>query len=158
MISQQFSRSLPMMLYGALDAIMPRFRLIFKEFGLTEQQWRVLRVLWEHDDITVGELANITLISAPSLVGVTDRLMAAELLVKRRSRPDRRMVYITATKKGRELEQDVMPRVEATYAQLQESLDSATWEGLLDALEQVASIKLSPAQLQKTVNKQNKGN
>jgi DNA-binding MarR family transcriptional regulator len=46
---EEFSRSLPMLLYRTLDAVMPRFRRIFNEFGLTEQQWRVLRVLWQHE-------------------------------------------------------------------------------------------------------------
>jgi DNA-binding MarR family transcriptional regulator len=49
MAIDQFTRSLPMMLYRTLDTVMPRFRSIFNEFGLTEQQWRVLRVLWETD-------------------------------------------------------------------------------------------------------------
>ena len=58
MTTQEFSRSLPMMLIRALDAVMPRFRDIFKEFGLTEQQWRVLRVLWEQDEIAFGDYLN----------------------------------------------------------------------------------------------------
>ena len=69
----EFNRSLPMMLYRALDTIMPRFRKVFHEFGLTETQWRVLRVLWEQERIPVRELSKTTLIPAPSLVGVIDR-------------------------------------------------------------------------------------
>ena len=86
----QFSHSLPMLLYAALDAVMPRFRLIFKEFGLTEQQWRILRVLWDIEEISHSELAAATLISAPSLVGVLDRLQSMELVVRRRSAGRRR--------------------------------------------------------------------
>ena len=44
MAMQDFSHSLPMMLYRALDAVMPRFRRIFTAAGLTEQQWRVLQL------------------------------------------------------------------------------------------------------------------
>ena len=60
MAIQDFSQSLPMMLYRALDEIMPKFRCIFNEFALTEQQWRILRVLWEHDKITLGRLSDKT--------------------------------------------------------------------------------------------------
>jgi len=70
MAIDQFTRSLPMMLYRTLDTVMPSFRKIFNDFGLTEQQWRVLRVLWEGDDITIRQLAEVTLIPAPSLVGI----------------------------------------------------------------------------------------
>ncbi len=58
---QEFSHSLPMMLYRTLDTVMPRFRQIFSEFGLTEQQWRVLRVLWQHEQIAFRELAGLPL-------------------------------------------------------------------------------------------------
>ena len=80
MATQSFSGSLPMMLYRALDVVMPRFRRIFNEFGLTEQQWRVLRVLWETEEIAFRELSDITLIPAPSLVGVIDRLAKQRLV------------------------------------------------------------------------------
>jgi DNA-binding MarR family transcriptional regulator len=66
MAMQGFSRSLPIILYRTLDAVMPRFRQIFNEFGLTGQQWRVLRVLWEQESITFSELSELTLIPAPT--------------------------------------------------------------------------------------------
>jgi DNA-binding MarR family transcriptional regulator len=90
MAIDQFSRSLPMMLYRTLDTVMPRFRRIFSDFGITEQQWRVLRVLWEHDAVTINRLAELTLIPAPSLVGVVDRLERNELVIRQRSQADRR--------------------------------------------------------------------
>ena len=55
-----------MMLYQALDVVMPRFRTIFREFGLTEQQWRILRALWDRDDLSARQLADMTLIPPPS--------------------------------------------------------------------------------------------
>ena len=101
MAIEQFTRSLPMMLYRSLDVLMPRFRRIFSDFGLTEQQWRVLRVLWEQQDVTLNELSGVTLIPAPSLVGVVDRLQAMGLVERRRSDADRRKVYVLATREGR---------------------------------------------------------
>lgn len=140
MATQEFSRSLPMMLYRALDTVMPRFRRIFNEFGLTEQQWRVLRVLWEHDDIAFHTLAELTLIPAPSLVGVVDRLGKAGLVKRRRSESDRRNVSVLATSKGRELEGKVRPRVEAAYAELRSAIDTNELERLIDGLDRLASI------------------
>ena len=140
MAMQQFSRSLPMMLYRTLDAVMPRFRRIFKEFGLTEQQWRVLRVLWEGDAIALRELAELTLIPAPSLVGVVDRLERAALISRRRSDTDRRVVYISATRAGSDIEHQVMPQVAKAYADLKLSVDARIWEQLVAGLEQIASL------------------
>jgi homoprotocatechuate degradation regulator HpaR len=140
MAIEEFSQSLPMMLYRALDAVMPRFRIIFNEFGLTEQQWRVLRVLWQHDDIAFNELAGLTLIPAPSLVGVIDRLSKNGLVVRRRSDKDRRNVFIVATKHGNDLAEKVGPRVEQAYAALRTAVDSKDWEQLIRGLDQVARI------------------
>ena len=80
MALDQFTHSLPMMLYRTLDAVMPRFRKIFNDFDLTEQQWRVLRVLWETDHTTIMELSEATLLPAPSLVGIVDRLERDQLV------------------------------------------------------------------------------
>jgi len=137
---QQFSQSLPMMLYGALDSVMPRFRAIFKEFGLTEQQWRVLRVLWEEEQISFGQLSDITLISAPSLVGVVDRIRLMGLVKKVRSEKDRRSVDVALTPAGQRLHTQVMPLVDKTYAELQSSVDSQAWKALLDGLEALHRI------------------
>lgn len=139
MATQGFSQSLPMMLYRALDTVMPRFRKIFNEFGLTEQQWRVLRVLWEHDEIAFRDLSDITLIPAPSLVGVVDRLAKQELVARRRSDEDRRNVFVFATTQGSDLHQQVKPFVDAAYAELRGSISKDEWRDLIGALERIAS-------------------
>lgn len=138
---QDFSASLPMLLYRALHVVMPRFRAIFAEFGLTEPQWRVLRVLWKHEEITFRELAETTLVPAPSLVGVVDRLHAGGLAERRRSDSDRRNVYVRATSSGHALEAEVMPAVEAAYRDLRAMLDDETWDGLVNGLQLLAAAK-----------------
>jgi homoprotocatechuate degradation regulator HpaR len=135
----EFSRSLPMMLYRTLDAVMPRFREIFKAFGLTEQQWRVLRVLWQCEQIPFRELAELTLIPAPSLVGVIDRLSRSGLAARRRCETDRRNVFVCATKKGRALQARVMPEVNKAYADLQRSVDAQTWSTVIAGLERISA-------------------
>lgn len=137
---QEFSHSLPMMLYRTLDAVMPRFRQIFSEFGLTEQQWRVLRVLWQHEQIAFRELADLTLIPPPSLVGVVDRLTKSGLANRRRSDTDRRNVFVHATSKGQALEAEVRPRVDEAYAELRSSVDAKIWSALIAGLEHISSI------------------
>jgi len=141
MTIQDFSQSLPMLLYRALDAVMPRFRVIFKEFGLTEQQWRVLRVLWEHDIVPFSQLVELTLIPAPSLVGVIDRLSKNGLVARRRSKTDRRQVSVYATGQGSDLEGKVRPRVERAYAELQIEVGTKEWQRLVDSLEQLAQVQ-----------------
>jgi len=139
MAIEQFSGSMPMMLNRALDAVMPRFRKIFNDFDLTEQQGRVLRVLWERDSIAFHELSALTLIPPPSLVGVIDRLQKADLVKRRRSDSDRRKVSVHATEAGKELESQIMPRVASTYAELKQTVDADSWTAALQGLKQVVA-------------------
>ena len=143
MAIEQFSHSLPMMLYRALDAVMPRFRKIFNDFNLTEQQWRVLRVLWELNAVTLNRLAVITLIPAPSLVGIIDRLERAQLVNRQRSQADRRKINIVLTSQGAALEDEIMPRVASTYAELKQTIDPQTWEQLMQGLNEITAARES---------------
>lgn len=139
-----FDNSLPMMLYRTLDAVMPAFRSIFARFGLTEPQWRVLRVLWEEweeweeDGKPLLALAQSTLIQAPSLVGVVDRLQRDGLVERRRSEVDRRVVRVCLTRAGRALKARVTPLVDAAYTDLQATLSDVEWAELLVTLDKVA--------------------
>ena len=125
-----FSTSLPMQLYKALDAIMPEYRSLFYKYDLTEQQWRILRVLWTENNITVAQLSKITLLPAPSLVGILDRLVKKNLLIRNRSDKDRRQVQISLTTKGQELQQLVAPSVLAIHSRLKARVSNEEWQSL----------------------------
>ena len=147
-----FETSLPMMLYRTLDAVMPRFRTIFAQFGLTEQQWRVLRVLWEQDGKRLLELAKVTLIQAPSLVGVVDRLQRDGLVERRRSNLDRRVVHVWLTDRGRALEAQVIPLVDRAYTALEATVGEREWSALLEGMRKIAAR----AEAEKTHNATNR--
>ena len=130
-----FDQSLPMMLYRVLDDIMPAYRKLFARFGLTEQQWRVLRVVWTSDTVTSANLAERTLLSAPSLVGMIDRLESKGLVERVRSRSDRRETFIVATQKGAALQREVMPFVEEVQRGHAARLTKSQWVQLNALLE-----------------------
>lgn len=133
-----FETSLPMVLYHTLDAVMPPFRGIFASFGLTEQQWRVLRVLWEQDRRPLLALSERTLIQAPSLVGVVDRLQRDGLVERRRSRTDRRVVRVCLTTRGKALKSRVTPLVDAAYSYLESTVSKNEWATLMATLRKIA--------------------
>ena len=131
-----------MMLYKTLDVVMPQFRAIYSEYGITEQQWRVLRVLWEHESMPLLELADITLILPPSLVGIIDRLSRVEMVKRVRSKTDRRVVFIEITAKGKALKENVSPRVDAIYARLENSIDAELWAKMLEGMNTIIASKV----------------
>ncbi len=134
---RDFERSLPMLLYRALDDVLPRFRSLFSRFGLTETQWRVLRVLWQREHIGLSELARATRIPAPSLVGVIDRLEDKELVARRRSAGDRRAVELALTRAGHALEREVRPHVAQIYRELDALLTPAQWKTLRSLFDEL---------------------
>jgi len=132
---REFEKSVPMLLYRALDDVLPRFRALFARFGLTETQWRVLRVLWEREDIGLRELSRLTRIPAPSLVGVIDRLEERGWVERRRSRVDRRAIELALSSEGRHLERAVRGRVAAIYAEIDACLTPSQWNTLRSLLD-----------------------
>jgi homoprotocatechuate degradation regulator HpaR len=128
-----------MLLNRSLDAIMPPYRDLFQEFGVTEQQWRILRVLWEQKHLTSTQISTLTLLPTPSLVGILDRLEKKGLVKRLRSSTDRREVNITITNLGKELQLQVMPKIKKIQDQIKQKLSTAEWEHINKILEKIGS-------------------
>ena len=139
MMTVSFDQSLPMILHRTLDAVMPDYRELFARYNLTEQQWRVLRVLWSSKKVTSVELSNRTLIPAPSLVGVLDRLEKKGLVTRVRSEEDRRAVFVVATAQGQALEEEVSPQVAEIDRQLRASVTAEEWRMMEQVLEKISA-------------------
>jgi len=71
--------------------------------GITVPQLVCLTKVVDSDGITVKDLAEEIYLSASTVVGILDRLEARGLLIRERSKADKRMVHIRATRSGREL-------------------------------------------------------
>ncbi|MEM8750423.1 MAG: MarR family transcriptional regulator [Pseudomonadota bacterium] len=132
-----FERSLPMILNLTLDAIMPAYRDLFTQYDLTEPQWRVLRMVWNDQNITSAALSEKTLLSPPSLVSIIDRLEKKGLVSRVRSLTDRRQVYVVATAKGRALHQEVMPHVVAIHEDLKVRVSDEEWAAMETILNKI---------------------
>lgn len=131
----KFDKSLPMMLHRTLDAIIPHYRRVFKDHKISEQQWRILRVLWEVSECTSAELAKRTLLPSPSMVGIIDRMSAKNLVTRQRSEEDRRIVHVSLTNKGQALKDKILPQVDAVYEQMVSRCDAAAWQTMIDTMQ-----------------------
>ena len=131
---RNFDHSLPMLLLRARETTMAHFRPTLKEHGLTEQQWRVLRVLWEENGLEVMDLAAQTIILQPSLTGVINRLERDGLLERRKDKVDGRKVCIWMTRKAKRLYERIIPLVERKYAEMQAKFSKGKWQELYESL------------------------
>src|SRR6202790_3160820 len=113
---REFSRSLPMSLLRAREAVMRQFRPSLRNHGLTEQQWRILRALASIDSIEVTELARVAFLLGPSLSRILRDLEARHLIERRTDKADLRRAVVSISDKGVKLMETVAPSSEAIYA------------------------------------------
>lgn len=115
---RDFSRSLPMALLRAREAVMRHFRVALRQHDLTEQQWRVLRALSSVGEIEIADLARSTFLLGPSLSRILKDLEARALIRRRTDETDQRRALIAIAPAGRALMEIVAPQSEAIYAQI----------------------------------------
>src|SRR5712664_1797142 len=113
---REFSRSLPMSLLRAREAVMRQFRPSLRRHDLTEQQWRILRALAAIDTIEVTELARVAFLLGPSLSRILRDLEARHLIERRIAKTDQRRAMVSISAKGVRLIEIVAPSSEAIYA------------------------------------------
>src|ERR1700760_4245994 len=115
---RDFSRSLPMSLLRAREAVMRQFRPSLRRHGLTEQQWRILRALTAVETIEVTELARTAFLLGPSLSRILRDLEARHLIERRTAKDDLRRGVVSISPKGLKLIEAVAPNSEAIYAEI----------------------------------------
>ena len=115
---REFSRSLPMALLRAREAVMRQFRPSLRQHGLTEQQWRILRALAAIDAIEVSELARTAFLLGPSLSRILRDLEARRLIERKSAKSDMRRAVVSISERGLKLMEMVAPSSEAIYAEI----------------------------------------
>jgi homoprotocatechuate degradation regulator HpaR len=139
---RDFSRSLPMSLLRAREAVMRQFRPSLRDHGLTEQQWRILRALAAVDAIEVTELARVAFLLGPSLSRILRDLEARHLIERRVAKADLRRAVVSISAKGLKLIEAVAPSSEAIYAAMTRRYGArklADLQDMLAALERSLS-------------------
>jgi homoprotocatechuate degradation regulator HpaR len=135
---REFSRSLPMSLLRAREAVMRHFRPSLRRHGLTEQQWRILRALASIDAIEVTELARVAFLLGPSLSRILRDLETRHLIERRAAKADLRRGVVSISAKGLKLIEAVAPSSEAIYAAITQRYGArqlAELQEMLHALE-----------------------
>lgn len=133
-----FSRSLPMALLTAREAVMSRFRPMLREHGLTEQQWRVLRALTASPaPMRVQEIARATFVSLPSLSRLLRTLETRGVVRRTVHADDLRAAQVSLSRSGRALVARIAPESEARYDEITAAIGRADIERLYVLLDVV---------------------
>lgn len=129
------TRSLPIALIRARESIMPPIREMLAETGITEQQWRVLRVLAEYGPQSSTDLANRSCLLFPSLTRITRTMSAKGLITMLRDDSDRRRQTISITPKGRKIIDGKADQAAEIVKAIKKKLGAKKYNDLLDTLE-----------------------
>ncbi|HVZ42714.1 MAG TPA: homoprotocatechuate degradation operon regulator HpaR [Ramlibacter sp.] len=135
-------RNLPRLLLQAREAVMVHTRPSLREHGLSDQQWRVLRVLGEHGTVETGRVAREAYILGPSLTGVLARMERDGLVQRERDPSDQRRTVVEATARGRKLVHRLSDTIEAHYRWLEKSLGKDKLAQLYTLLDELIELEV----------------
>lgn len=90
-------------LYAAARKITSSYAPVLKPLGLTYTQYLVMLVLWENDNVMVGDLGKKLYLDTGTLTPLLKKLEEHGLITRRRCPDDERCVRVSLTKKGRDL-------------------------------------------------------
>ena len=138
-------RNLPRLLLEAREAVMAHTRPSLRRHGLSDQQWRVLRVLGEHADesagVETGRVAREAYLLGPSLTGVLARMERDGLIERQRCAQDARRTVVKATPEGLAKVQALSETIEAHYAWMEQELGKTKLMALYELLDGVIALE-----------------
>ncbi len=138
-------RNLPRLLLQAREAVMAHTRPSLRQHGLSDQQWRVLRVLGEHAHdpagIETGRVAREAYLLGPSLTGVLSRMERDGLITRGRCPEDARRTVVRATAQGLEKVQALSQTIEAHYSWMEQQLGKAKLGQLYALLDEMIALE-----------------
>ena len=140
MVTTSKHKSLNIVLIQAREALMSHFRPMLNEIGITDQQWRIIRLLAENGTMDFQDLAAQACILRPSLTGILTRLEKMDYVVRLKPSNDQRRVYLKLTRTGESLYESFCPRVDDRYDLLQERFGQAKLQQLGQLLQEFTKI------------------
>ena len=139
-------RNLPLLLLQARERVLSHFRPILNANGVTEQQWRIVRALYEVPALEPREIVELCRISSPSMAGVLSRMEELGLVVRRRLPHDQRRVRVSLTARARAMAARMAPQIDATYRRIEQTIGAEFHERFELMLDQLlATLKAHAA-------------
>ena len=92
-------------LYAAARAVTGLYTPWLRQLGLTYTQYITFLVLWEKDGITVGEICEKLMLDNGTVSPLLKKMEKAGYITRSRSAEDDRVVVITLTEQGREMQE-----------------------------------------------------
>ena len=142
MINTSKYSSLNIVLIQAREALLSHFRPMLNDIGITDQQWRITRLLAENGIMDFQELAKQACILRPSLTGILTRLEKLDYVVRLKPSNDQRRVFLKLTPAGEKLYEDLCRSVDARYKVLEQRFSQERLQQLSSMLKEFTNIAI----------------
>lgn len=130
--------SLPIALLRARESVMSLFRPMLAKHDVTEQQWRVLRVLAENGRLDATELAERASVLAPSLTRILRSLDERGVVRRAKDDGDGRRVLVEIAPAGLAIIEKVLPESRAIYARIERAYGKERIDALVELLDDLS--------------------
>ena len=141
LLPRDLKKSLPMALLRAREAVMHQFRPILNARDISEQQWRVLRILAEGGPLDATEVAERACLLAPSLTRIMRTLDERKLITRDRDTGDGRRIRLAISAAGISLIREVAPASRDVMLNIESRFGKERVQSLLDMLSELALLK-----------------
>jgi homoprotocatechuate degradation regulator HpaR len=119
------------------EKVMAPIRDMLRASGLTEQQWRVLRILSEFGPQDLTQIAQQACLLMPSLSRIIRNLAQNGLVIRASDAKDRRRQTVVISPAGQQLIDDNLLQATQIAANYQDQLGAERYELLLDLLTEL---------------------
>ncbi|WP_066569469.1 homoprotocatechuate degradation operon regulator HpaR [Snodgrassella sp. CFCC 13594] len=140
MATESKHMSLNIALIQAREALMSYFRPLLNDIGITDQQWRIIRLLAENGTMDFQDLAKQACILRPSLTGILTRLEKLGYVVRLKPSNDQRRVFLKLTSSGETLYDQFCSTVDNRYDVLKERFSLEKLQQLDTLLHEFTAI------------------
>lgn len=115
-------------------------RYLVRHFGLTGPQLIILKVIYKQKEISISEIAKTVSLGQPTVTGILERLENRGLIIRRRSKSDKRKVFISITATCQELMKKAPPPMQEHFINSFSSLQDWEQSMILASLQRIVSL------------------
>lgn len=116
---------------------------MLSDVGITEQQWRVLRVLQEAGPLEPTQIADKACLLLPSLTRILQKLEEKQYIERHRNKADKRKQSVSVTRAGADLIRANLPSAMVLSDKVRARMGVERYDQLLDLLNELNELDTS---------------
>jgi DNA-binding MarR family transcriptional regulator len=122
------------------NAMKNRFNAFLKPYGLTSEQYVIMKSIHENPDISPTQLAQITFKDKTTLTRMIQTMVKHDLLVRLPKDEDKRAYRLQWSQKGEKIMQSILPQTHEIISHMRQQIDPLELEIFLKILDQLKQI------------------